>query len=649
VNRPYRPTRTRHAAWALDGRLLALVADGEPDPLAFLDVPEGQPALTSEQIAEHIATLDADQLAALIEAARSEAEAIDPSTVTSEDVDRINLLGDAVDAATARQEAIAAEETERQENAQRALDRLRRPAEDGENGDGEDGDGEGGTDGADGEHEGADGEQVPEPVAASAPRRLGSRRPGSLPRPGAAGGMGSGTGNPANRAPSGFTAPRATTALVAAAGLESLGLNPGSPIGDRRQLGEAFGLRLDAIRRVRGSGADGEQVPVASVRTTFPEDRVLRSNAVDSNTTNVRTATDRETIVAAGEHYRQQGALVAAGGLCAPIEQLYDVPVIGSSARPVRDALANFGADRGGVSWREALSFGDFAGAVGFWTIANDEAQGDANAGNNPAPKPCLAVECPDLAEAYVEAITLCLLFSNVSARFDPEGTAANIAAAQVAHARVAENRLMGQIAALSTTVTGGEVVGTTRDLLTFLDQLLAQYRSFYRLDDAIALRCVLPAWVEYAILSDLTRSFSDEMPYAVASQTIASWFARRGVNVSYHLDGRPATTAAAGTEVAMAAQAYGAFTHAGAVAAFPGQIEALLWVEGDMLHLDGGTLDLGVVRDSQLAGTNQYKTFSESWEGVAHRGVEAIRGVVTTRPLGMVAGTTDTTAILAA
>jgi hypothetical protein len=644
VNRPHRSTSSR-AAWALDGRLLALVADGEPDPLAFLDVPEGQPALTAEQIAEHVATLDADGLAALIEAARAEAESIDPASVTSEDVDRINLLGDAVEAAEGRQQAIAAEEQERQENAQRALDRLRRPPEDGDEGDGEDGD-----DAEDDEHEGADGEHAPEPVSASAPRRLGARRPGSgggLPRPGGSG-MGSGTDAPGNRAPSGFTALRAQTALVAAAGLESLGLNAGSPIENRRQLGEAFGLRLDAIRRVRGSGADGEQVPVATVRTTYPTDRILRTNAEDTNTSNVRQATDREAIVAAGDHYRQQGALVAAGGLCAPIEQLYDVPVIGSSARPLRDALTNFGADRGAIRWREALSFGDFAGAVGFWTIANDEAQGDPGI-TDPPPKPCLAVECPDNAEAYVEAITLCLLFSNVSARFDPEGTAANIAAAQVAHARVAENRLMTQIAALSTTVTGGEVVGTTRDLLGFLDQLLAQYRSFYRLDDAVALRCALPAWVEYAILSDLTRSFGDEMPYAVAAQTIASWFARRGVNVTYHLDGRPATVAAAGVEVAMAAQAYGAFTQAGAVAAFPRQIEAFLWVEGDMLHLDGGTLDLGVVRDSQLAGTNQYKTFSESWEGVAHRGVEAIRGVVSTRPLGMVAGTADTSAILAA
>jgi hypothetical protein len=641
VNRPNHPTAARtRARWGARGELLALVADADPDPLAFLDVPEGQPALTGEQVTEHVASLDADGLQALVDAARAEAEQIDPATVTSEDVDRINLLGDAVDAATGRQEQIAAEESERQQAAQDALARLRRPDD---NAEGED----------DGEHEQEEQEEqqeeTPEPVAASAPRRLG-RRTTALPRPGAPG-MGSGTTNPGNRPPA-FTLPRATNTLVAAAGLDSIGLSTGQSIETRHQLGEAFETRLDSIRRGHGSGADGEHLTVATVRTAYPTERTLRQSTVDTNTANVRAATEQATLVAAGQHVAATGALVAAGGLCAPIEQLYDVPVVGSSARPVRDALATFGADRGGVRWREHVSFGDFAGAVGFWTMDMDAAQGDANSGNNPTPKPCLAVECPGEAEAYVEAITLCLLFSNVSARFDPEGTAANISAAQIAHARIAENRLLAQIAALSTTITGGEVLGTSRDLLAFLDQLLAQYRSFYRLDAGIALRMVLPQWVQNALLVDLTRSFgSTEAPemLAVSAAAINGWFQRRGVNVTWHLDGLPARTAAAGVEVTTAAQAYGAFTQAGAVAPFPAQIETLLWVEGDMLHLDGGTLDLGVVRDSTLNQTNQYKTFSETWEGVAHRGVEAIRGVVTTRPLGMSAGTADTAAILAA
>jgi hypothetical protein len=98
-----------------------------------------------------------------------------------------------------------------------------------------------------------------------------------------------------------------------------------------------------------------------------------------------------------------------------------------------------------------------------------------------------------------------------------------------------------------------------------------------------------------------------------------------------------------------MADQFYGAFTDNGAVPNWPGTVETLLWREGDMLHLDGGTLDIGVVRDSTLNQVNRYKQFSESFEGVAHRGVECIRLVSELAPTGMTAGTADTAAILAA
>jgi hypothetical protein len=42
-------------------------------------------------------------------------------------------------------------------------------------------------------------------------------------------------------------------------------------------------------------------------------------------------------------------------------------------------------------------------------------------------------------------------------------------------------------------------------------------------------------------------------------------------------------------------------------------------------LFLDGGTLDLGIIRDSTLVGTNDYKMFVETFEGIAMVGVEAL------------------------
>jgi hypothetical protein len=662
----YRPTRLRtRAAFDDGGRLLALIADGEDtdeegSPLAFLDVEEGQAAPGREQIAAALAELDRDALQEVIDAAIAEGQAIGASEdpITPEVLARINALADAREAAEERIEAIATEEQQAQEARDAALARLAPRSDtdpDGE-GDGDgDGDGEGSGDG-DGEGQSTEGQPAPQAVNASS-RPAGRRRQTSaLPRPGSVpsgGASARGRQQGQQHTEPTFSVPRATTALVAAAGNTRAGLEDGAVITSAETLGEAINQKRHALRNV--SGGNGENVPVASLRTTFPADRMLGDDAA-ANTRLIDAAAAPEVLVASAAHATANGAVVAAGGLCAPINIDYDVPVLGSVARPVRDALTNYGVQGqggGGIRWRQHLSFGDFAGATGVWTLQNDRDQSDPGAAD-PTPKPCLEVECPDDAEAYVEAITLCLQFSNMTARFDPQATAANVAAAQVAHARLSENRLMTQIAALSTTLTAPAVVSAVRDDLLAMDRLLSAFRNFYRLDDNVALRAVRPLWWRDAIRADLMlgmgvgsgQDLREAM--AVANATINAWYAARNVNITWHLDGRPATVAGVG-EVTMADQFYGAFTDNGAVPDWPGTVETLLWREGDMLHLDGGTLDFGVVRDSTLNQVNRYKQFSESFEGVAHRGVECIRLVSALAPTGMTAGTADTAAILAA
>jgi len=56
----------------------------------------------------------------------------------------------------------------------------------------------------------------------------------------------------------------------------------------------------------------------------------------------------------------------------------------------------------------------------------------------------------------------------------------------------------------------------------------------------------------------------------------------------------------------------------AGALNLYPATFSWLLFAEGTFLFLDGGTLDIGVVRDSTLVGTNDYIQFTENFEGVA-------------------------------
>jgi hypothetical protein len=68
------------------------------------------------------------------------------------------------------------------------------------------------------------------------------------------------------------------------------------------------------------------------------------------------------------------------------------------------------------------------------------------------------------------------------------------------------------------------------------------------------------------------------------------------------------------------------------------------LFSEGSFLFLDGGTLDLGIIRDSSLVGTNDYKMFVETFEGIAFIGIEALKITSTISVNGVAAALRDTT-----
>jgi hypothetical protein len=50
------------------------------------------------------------------------------------------------------------------------------------------------------------------------------------------------------------------------------------------------------------------------------------------------------------------------------------------------------------------------------------------------------------------------------------------------------------------------------------------------------------------------------------------------------------------------------------------------MYAPGTWVKLDGGTLDVGVVRDHQLNLTNDFAMFMEEWIGIAQLGCETIR-----------------------
>lgn len=391
----------------------------------------------------------------------------------------------------------------------------------------------------------------------------------------------------------------ATTAVVAAADVK--GFTAGSAFKDADDVANAMITKMGTLRRAHGG--DGEQHSVATIVASFPDDRLLVGGDVEGNAKKIEAVTGEQ-------------AIVAAGGYCAPLQVRYDIFGIGSTARPVRDALAHFGTTRGGIRYVAPPVLADFGAATGVWTAAND-----ANP-TNPTTKVKLIAECAEELTAVADAVTLQIQFGNFMARAFPELVTRNNELGLIQHARLAETTLLAKMETLSTAVTSGVKLGVARDFLLAIGKAAAAYRNRHRVSRTTPLRVVAPDWVLDAMREDLAQGLPGDDNLAYADGVISSFLAARNVRVSWHMDGL------------FAAQAPGALVD------FPSSFKWFIFAEGTFLFLDGGTLDLGIVRDSTLVGTNDYIMFLETFEGVAKVGVEAMVVTQTSEVEGAVVGT---------
>ena len=400
-----------------------------------------------------------------------------------------------------------------------------------------------------------------------------------------------------------------TEAVVAiTAGADIPGYTAGSTINDMHEVAQAMEKRIHSLRRV--NGGDGEQHIVASITTQFDDARTLTTDAEANSAKIAAFAAESQ-------------ALVASGGHAAPYEVKYDIFGLGSStARPVRDALPKFQADRGGIRFVTPPSFasGDYADAVGVWTAAVD-------ANPNGATKSSLTVAAAAELTATTDAVTLQLQFGNLMTRAYPELIARHNELALVQHAREAETNLLTKIGSASTAVTTSSLIGFGRDFLVQIRRAAVAYRSRHRIDPGTQLKAIVPDWVVDAMAADLTLSMPGDGTIALAKSEIEGYLANSNVSLTVSPD-----------------QNYFGAQGAGALLEFPDTFSWYLFAEGTFLFLDGGTLDLGIIRDSSLVGTNDYKMFVETFEGLAKVGIESLKITSTISVNGVAAALRDTT-----
>lgn len=390
------------------------------------------------------------------------------------------------------------------------------------------------------------------------------------------------------------------------------GFTPGTELSTQEEFGQAMSARINTLLRL--NGGDGEQVVIASIKSDAPEDRTLQGSDPYQIMDKIRAVTDPDALVQSNPGT----AITASGGCCAPLVTRYDLwDDGGTTARPVRDSLAGFRADRGGIRFYPGPHLADLQGALGFWTCADDTA---ADERNTSTWKVCADIDCPAEQTAELQAITMCIKFGVLQTRIFPEVAAANNKLAMVAQARLADSALLAQIKAGSYGITdAGTTWGAVRDLMNTIGRASMYYRDRYRLTSA-PLRAILPAWVLEAMRTDLLDGPDWGRPwgthYGVSEDEMRTFFSNRNINVTFALDSAVPATNGGG---------FFATANANALPAWPTTCEWALFPEGAWLYLDGGSLDLGVIRDSTLVRVNDYMEFAETFEAAALIGGESL------------------------
>jgi hypothetical protein len=396
-----------------------------------------------------------------------------------------------------------------------------------------------------------------------------------------------------------------------------------------KRIGDAFSSEEDLARTMihrRNQFGDNmpdgaENVGIAKLdwRDLYPEDRHL-GGSEELVASAIKAVVNEKAIRDRFDARRKAdaGSLVASGGLCAPVTPYYNLAMISVAERPVRAALPAFAADRGGIRNARPANLAAITSGVGALTAGQDAAG---------ATKSCQSIDCPPFVETDVEILYHCLRFGNLGARTFPERVAQWNNLVLAAHARLGEQVLLSGIDAASTAVTANTLgLGASADLLSQVLVAAAGMRSRHRMAPDAVLRAMFPMWVLDLLVGDVYRSQFER--FDMTKERFVSLLRAGGVEPTFYIDS------------AVNRQQIFGVQNAGALLNYPQTVTWYLFPEGSFLYLDGGILELGLVRDSVLNSTNDFEIFGESFENVAFIGVESLAITSTLCDSGVTSGT---------
>ncbi len=386
--------------------------------------------------------------------------------------------------------------------------------------------------------------------------------------------------------------------VVLASG-EGSGYAPGTGL-DWTDVGQIVDRRLTSfsLPQYQAAARAGthlrQQFGIATIRKPYDPELIISSNDPQHV---------QEIMQRAGQESRLPGgSLVAAGGWCAPSENIYDLCELES-----RDGLFNLpevGVSRGGINYTTGPDFSAIYNLGGFAATEQEAIDGKWAAGAAPGDpnvvgdKDCFEVPCPTFTDTRLNVAGVCITSNLLMQRGYPEMIARVVRGSLVAHDHRMSGKVIAAVVAGSTAVTmPADQVGAAAPLLDAIELQVEHMRTINRIARSRSFEAVFPFWVRGAIRSDLARRTGVEL-LSVSDAQINAWFAARGISPQYVYNWQDPAGAAT------------AFT------AWPSTVKFLLYPAGTWVQGGGDMITLDTLFDSTLLATNEFTALftEEAW-----------------------------------
>lgn len=356
--------------------------------------------------------------------------------------------------------------------------------------------------------------------------------------------------------------------------------------------------------RARSLSDGSPRVSVARFHLPYAQDHHITSQMSDA------AAADVIEAAVAG---RGMAALTASGGWCAPSQTMYDLFDL-SGQTGLLD-LPSVQIDRGGIKVPDYIGIDAADGALWIWDEDDDEAAPAVGT------KPCFTIPCLAWTDYRLAAYGLCLSHGNLSDRAYPELTRRYVSLVMNAHAHRMSGLWTTQIASathsvpVTVTAAGTDSYG---ELMSAVELQVADYRSQHLIASSVVIEVILPAWTQEMLRADLAMRAGVDQMLSVSDAQIDAHFAARNVRPQFVEDYKP-------------------LFNATPAVVWPATTEFLLYPAGSMVEGNGGTIDLGVVRDSTLNATNDFTAaWTEDFRLLARRGPLGRKVTVTLNTTGV-------------